>query len=237
MRKSLIISDLQVPFEHAKSLEFCLSIKKEFQIPDINKDGSPGIINIGDELDQYFGSQYLKDPSVNMSAIDEINISKKKLRAWYRAFPKMALCTSNHGLRWVKKAVDAEIPSQLLRPYKEIIEAPDGWVWKDEWRFKWKYPFRAIHGMGYSGQNGARNAAIDAGISTVIGHLHAHAGISMVNTYGSDRTIWAMNVGSLIDIEAFCFNYGKYSRNKPNLGCGVVIDDGKTPIFIPLGVL
>lgn len=192
---------------------------------------------VGDELDQYFGSQYLKDPSINFSAAEEIEISKKKLKAWYRAFPKMMLCTSNHGLRWVKKAINAEIPSQLLRPYKEIIEAPYGWGWKDEWRFKCKYPWRSIHGMGYSGQNGARNAAIDAGISTVIGHLHSYAGISMINTYGSNRLIWAMNSGCLIDTESFAFAYSKYSRNKPTLGCGVVIDDGKTPIFIPMGAL
>jgi hypothetical protein len=226
----LIISDLQIPFEHIKALEFCLRTKKEFNISNDN------IVCIGDELDQYFGSPYLKDPSIDFSAVHEINTSKKKLRAWYKAFPKMQLCTSNHGLRWLKKAVDAEIPSQLLRPYKEIIEAPDLWVWKDELRFKCKYPWRAIHGMGYSGANGARNAAIDAGMSTVIGHLHAFAGVQMINTQGGNA-FWAMNSGCLIDNEAFAFSYGRYSRNKPTLGCGVVIDEGKTPIFVPLGSL
>jgi hypothetical protein len=200
----LIISDLQIPFEADKALEFCLSVKKEYNVPSTN------IINVGDELDQYFGSQYGKDPSVNFSAAEEINISKKKLRAWYRAFPKMRLCVSNHGLRWLKKATDAEIPSQLLRPYKEIIEAPDGWTWKDEILIKSKYPWRIIHGMGFSGQQGARNAATDAGMSTVIGHLHSHAGIAFINNQGMNKTLWAMNVGCLIDPESCGLNNRKY---------------------------
>jgi hypothetical protein len=46
-------------------------------------------------------------------------------------------------------------------------------------------------------------------------------------------SIWAANSGCLIDVEAYVFNYGKESRFKPTLGCSVVIDDGRTPIFIP----
>lgn len=143
----------------------------------------------------------------------------------------MKIAVSNHGLRWVKKAVAAEIPSQMIRAYQEIIGAPRGWVWKEEWIIKARKPFRMIHGVGYSGINGARNATIDSGLSTVIGHLHSYGGVWHLNTGG--RRLWAMNTGCLVDEEAYAFEYGKYSRNKATLGIGVVVDGGQTPIFLP----
>jgi hypothetical protein len=121
-----------------------------------------------------------------------------------------------------------------MRTYQEVINAPKGWVWQDEWIIKAKYPFRVVHGMGYSGANGARNAAIDAKMSTAIGHLHSHAGVSYIQTQGHNQTIWGMNTGCLIDPDSFAFHYGKYSRNKPILSLGVVLDDGKNAHVISM---
>lgn len=225
----LLIPDLQIPFEADGSLEFCRKIKKEFDIPDEN------VLNVGDEVDQYFGSLYKKNPNSPISAIGELDLSIKKLREWYKAFPKMKLAISNHGMRWAKRAVEAEIPSQMIRAYQDILDAPKGWAWKQEWIFKTEWPFRMIHGMGYSGQAGARNAAIDSGMSTVMGHLHAHAGISYIKTNDKDSFMWGFNVGCLIDNDSFAFEYNKQDRNKPIRGCGIVVENGKTPVFFPFG--
>ena len=178
----LVISDLQIPFEAEKALEFCIYLKRHYKIPDEN------VLCVGDELDCYHGGRWPKDPNGNYSATGELAASKAKLKEWYRAFPKMKLAVSNHGLRWVRKATAAEIPAEMLRSYRDIIEAPDGWVWKDEWIFKEKHPFRMIHGMGYSGVQSQRNAALDAGISTVHGHL-VHAGVSYVKT--ANQWLWS----------------------------------------------
>lgn len=221
----LVISDLQIPFEAEDALDFCLAVAKDFQIPNEN------ILCVGDEVDQYFGSQFLKDPDQRISPRDELLMTKERLLRWYRVFPQVKLAISNHGLRWAKRAFEAQIPSDLIKPYQDVIKAPKGWQWKGEWLIRAKHPFRMIHGMGYSGMNGHRNAAIDSGISTLIGHLHSHAGVSHVNN--GAKEIWGMNVGCLIDPESFAFAYGKYSRSKPTRGVGVVVDDGKTPIFLP----
>lgn len=221
----LFISDLQIPFEAADALKFCKAVQKEFKIPD------DAIYNVGDEVDQYFGSAYKKDPNGWHTANSELAASREKLTRWYRAFPDMKLAVSNHGLRWAKKAFEAEIPSQMIRPYQEIIHAPQTWVWKSEWVIKTKYPIKMIHGMGYSGQTAHRNAAMDHGMNVVIGHLHSNAGIAIINTHG--QRIWGMNVGCLIDEESYAFAYNKYQRQKPILGVGVVVDGGLTPIFIP----
>lgn len=218
----LIISDLQIPFEAKGALAFCRAVQKEYKIPPEN------IYCVGDEVDHYFGSQYCKDPDSNLSAALEIEVTKDKLRAWYKAFPRVKVCVSNHGLRWAKKAFDAEIPAIMLKNYQDVIEAPPGWQWKYEWIVNAKHPFRVIHGLGYSGQTGHRNAAADSAMSTAIGHLHSFASSAV-----QGMQVWGMNTGCLIDLDSFAFHYGKTMRNKPTLGLGVVVDNGKRPIFIP----
>lgn len=221
----LVISDLQIPFEAPKALDFVESVRREFRIPKSN------ILCVGDEVDHYFGSQYQKYVDGSYTAGQEIEISKEKLKAWYAAFPQMRLANSNHGQRWAKRAVEAEIPAQMLRAYQEVLAAPSGWRWADSWRIDDKHPFKMIHGMGYGGMYAFRHAPMDQGISTVFGHLHANAGISHIVT--ASQRIWGLNVGCLIDVNAYAFHYGKDNRFKPWLGVGVVIDDGRTPILIP----
>lgn len=223
----LVISDLQIPFQAAKALSFVKSVAKEFNIDKQN------ILCVGDEVDSYFGSMYAKSPNISYSASQEIKDTKDEIRRWADAFPIMRLCTSNHGQRWVKKLEACEIPSQLIRPYREIIGAPRTWQYRDEWVIRTKHPFRMIHGCGYGGANGAKNAVIDSKISTVIGHLHSHAGISYVHTMGSNGTLWGFNTGCLVSVDSFAFNYGLFNRHKPILGIGVILDDGLRPVFIP----
>lgn len=221
-----IISDIHIPFEHQGALDFCIRVKKEFKIPDEN------VLFTGDEVDNYYGSLYDKDPEATHTANQEIEDAKKTLRQWYKAFPIARLATSNHGLRWYKKFFKSQIPSQLLRDYAEIIHAPSTWKWADKWKINTKHPFTLSHGSGYSGKDGARNCAINNGSSVVIGHLHSHAGVSHIKTSGLD--MWAMNVGCLIDVESFAFQYSKEDKFKATLGIGVVLDSGKRPLWIPL---
>lgn len=222
----LFISDLQVPFEAPQALKFCKMVQRHFRVAPQN------VYCVGDELDQYHGSTHPKDPDAKLTPGEELRQSRETLKAWYKAFPDMKLATSNHGIRWLRKAAGAEIPSELLRAYREVIEAPKSWVWKDRWTIATRSPIRMIHGLGYSGMNGHRTAALDAGMSTVIGHLHSHAGIAYINTDGG-RSIWGANAGCLIDPEAFAFQYGKWNRWKPWLGCLVVVDSGRMPILVP----
>lgn len=218
-------ADLQIPFEAQHALPFFKAVVKEFKVPPEN------IYCVGDETDHYFGSAYQKDPNGWYTANSELAATRDKLRQWYKAFPLMKLAISNHGLRWAKKAFEAEIPSQMIKPYQELIEAPVGWVWKEEWLIKSKHPMRMIHGMGYSGAQAAVNAAIDSGQSCVIGHVHSHAGVTIIRRPG--LSCWAMNTGCLIDDTQYAFTYNKYHRHRPCLGVGVVIDDGLTPIWVP----
>lgn len=227
-RPVLVIGDLQICYEHPKALQFCKYVKKYYKIPDSN------ILNVGDEVDILHGGAWDKDPNTIESPVSELEISKERIRQWGDAFPEMKLCISNHGLRWIRKATQAQIPAQVLRDYTEIYNMPKGWQWREEWVFnQFKHPFRMIHGMGYSGKDGHRNAVIDSGMSTVLGHLHAHAGISHIKMMGS-KQLWGMNVGCLIDENAIAFMYGKYNRQKPCIGLGLIFNDGTTPMWLPM---
>lgn len=223
----LIVSDNQEPYGATRAIQFAKHVQNHFNIPDEN------CYHVGDENDCFHGGSYPKGGDYPHTPTGEIKAAIDRQKEWYAAFPFMNLAISNHGLRWLKKASFAEIPSQLLRQYREVFQAPEGWQWKEEWIVNCKQPFRIIHGMGYSGKDGARNAALDAGMSTCIGHLHSHAGIAYMKTQGRQNLIWGMNVGCLIDIEAYVFKYGKYSRAQPCLGLGVVLDSGKLPIWLP----
>lgn len=221
----LVISDLQIPFEASRSLEFSKYCKRHFSVPDEN------VLCVGDEVDQLFGGMYRKDPDGTHTANSEIRESKEKIREWACAFPNMRIANSNHGNRWKRKAFESEIPSTMMRRYQEVLEIPEGWRYADRWTIQTDHPFMMKHGMDLGGKTPYRLAAEMGSISVLFGHLHSSAGIAYVAT--SDKKIWAMNTGCLIDIESYVFAYNRDDRWKPTLGLGVVLNKGRMPIWVP----
>jgi hypothetical protein len=222
----LIIPDLQIPFQHEHSLSFCIHIAKHFGIPLEN------VLNVGDEVDQYYGGLWPKDPNAKHTHTSEIKESREILKQWYEAFPLMRLADSNHGSRWKRKATKADIPSMMMRDYREVLEAPPGWKWEKKLLVKCKHPFMIEHGDRYGGSTPHLLAAMHNGMSTAIGHHHTLAGIEYRETDGFK--IWAMATGSLIDFEQYAFEYAKDGRFKPQIGVGVVLDEGAQAQWIPL---
>jgi hypothetical protein len=214
----LVIPDLQCPFEHKDALRFLKAVSKKYKTQQV--------VCIGDEADFHAISDYDHDPD-GMSAGDELKKALKHLGQFYKAFPKVRVCTSNHTARPFRKAFRFGLPSAFLRSYSEFLQAPKGWVWSESFVID---GVRFEHGEGYSGQQGALKAAQANGKSTVIGHIHAHAGIQYSAT--PEQLYFGMNVGCLINRHAYAFAYGKYSVSKPILGCGVLIDG--VPHFVPM---
>jgi len=221
----LIISDLQIPFEAHHALDFCKYLKKWANVPDEN------ILNVGDEVDNLNGGMYPKDPDGHHTPNSEIKEAKEKIKQWVAAFPYMRIAISNHGLRWIKKSSMAEIPSQMMRAYQDVLQMPDTWQWSDSWLIETKHRFRITHGMSFGGKTPYRQAAEMSAISVAFGHLHSSAGICRVKT--EDKDIWSMNTGCLIDTVSYAFKYNKNDKFKPTLGAGVIVNDGSTPIWVP----
>lgn len=214
----LVISDLQIPYEHPDALEFCASVADLTQ--------PTRVVNIGDEVDQHALSRYDMDPDAH-GAGPELVEAKGVLSDWYRVFPEVSVCMSNHTQRVYKKAFHAGIPEAYLRPVNEWLNAPEGWSWEQNIDID---GVRYEHGDAQGGMYAARNLAIRNRQSTVIGHHHSHGGVFYIAN--DDEMIFGMNSGCLIDQESLAFKYGRLSAFKPTLGCGIVMEG--VPYFVPM---
>ena len=217
-QRILVIPDLQIPFEHPDALAFIKAVRKEIK-PD-------HIVNVGDEVDQMALSRFDPDPAGDGPSV-ELAKSIERLQDWYKAFPEMKVCESNHTARIYKKAFLAGIPEEYLRDTHEWLQSPPGWQWQNVWEID---GVRFEHGDAQGGMYAARNLAIRNRASTVIGHHHSHGAVFYVAN--DHEMIFGMNVGCLIDFDSIAFRYGKQSAFKPTLGCGVVIEG--VPFFIPM---
>lgn len=222
----LIISDLQIPFEHEKAHEFCSYLLKQFRIPIEN------VYCVGDETDQYWGGMWEKDINAHHTALSEITETKERMAPWFETFPILKICESNHGTRWKRKALESQILSIMMRRYEEVLGCPPTWCWAKYWKVPAPHPFMVEHGDDYGGAHPATVAAMHNGMSTVIGHHHSKATIEHIQTNG--QRIWGAVSGSLIDFRAYAFNYARSAKLKPLIGTTVVLEGGKMPIWIPL---
>jgi hypothetical protein len=214
----LAIPDTQFPFHHEDTFRFLAAVKKKFN-PDV-------VVHIGDEVDFHALSNFDHDPD-GYSAGHELTEALKSMKTLYKIFPNVKACTSNHTARPFRKAFKSGIPKAFLRDYHDFLEAPKGWEWADAWEVDGVI---YEHGEGQSGQAGALKAALGNMQSTVIGHLHAFAGIQW--SANPKHLIFGFNVGCLIDRHKYAFAYGKNMKNKPILGCGLIIKG--IPTFIPM---
>jgi predicted phosphodiesterase len=216
-----IIADTHEPFTHPGYRDFC-----EYTF---NKYGVSRIVHIGDEADNYFLSYHEKDPNF-LNYEKETERAMANMREWYKVFPNVDVMVGNHGALPFRKATTIGLPKKWLKTYEEYWESPTGWKWHQDIEID---NVKYTHGLGSSGQTGAIDRAIRSRQSTVIGHIHAFAG---VNYHASNNDlIFGMNVGCGIDAKAYAFEYGKDFNNKPVVGCGIVIN-GEQAIFVPMNL-
>ncbi len=220
MKKTVVLAipDLHCPFEHQDSLEFLKAVKKLYKPTEY--------VCLGDEIDAHSLGDYDHDPD-GLSAGDELKAAIEHLKEFYKVFPEMKVCTSNHTSRPYRRAFKFGIPKALMRSYSEFLQASKGWQWADEWEID-----NVIyeHGEGFTGQQGAIKSALGNMQSTVIGHIHSFAGIQF--SANSKHLIYGFNVGCLIDRHKYAFAYGKKMKTKPILGCGIISNG--VPMFISM---
>jgi len=216
----LIIGDTHLPFEHRKYLEFVVDVKKRYHCSLI--------YHIGDLCDFHAISRHPHNPD-GFSPILELKETNRKLKAWYRAFPKCRVCIGNHDERLEKAAWNFGLSSHYMRSLPEIFEFPKGWEYDID---HWVYGVRIFHGMGYGGKYAHVNAVIENQCSIVIGHLHSNAGTWF--TANERNCNFGLAVGCGIDRSSYAFQYGRDMRRKPILGCGVVLENGKDALFVPM---
>lgn len=215
------ISDLHAPFEHKDALAFFKEVCRHYKADEV--------VCLGDEGDQHSMSpNHTHDPD-GLSPGDEHAEMLDHLRHWYRAFPTVRVCVSNHGARPFRRAFEFGIPRVYLRTYAEFMDAPEGWTWHDTFQIDGVH---YLHGEGYSGPLGALKCAQAHMAPVVIGHLHSFAGV-LFNA-NPKHLFYGLNAGCLIDRHAYSFAYARHSPAKPILGCGVIRDG--IPLFVPMSL-
>ena len=215
-----VFSDPHIPFNHPNYLQFCIDTFKKF--------GVGQVVCCGDLVDHHAISRFQSEPCAK-GAYDELDMSIAEVAKYVKAFPKVRMCKGNHDAIPVRQAATVGIGERYLKSYSELLHLPKTWEIADEFIIN---DVLYKHGINCMGKEGAINSAIQERMSTVIGHSHAFGGCK----YSANKRdiIFGMNVGCGIDIDAYAFAYGKYDKNRPTLGCGIVFDSGNA-IFVPMG--
>ena len=220
-RSVLVVPDLQIPFQHRDALTFLKKVKRTYAINEV--------VCIGDEVDFHALSFYDHDPD-GYSAGHELVKARRDLKPFFREFPKVKCCISNHTSRPFRRAEKFGLPKAFIRGYADFLDAPKGWEWADYYVID---GVRYEHGDALGGGHGktvAGNAPLKNGRSTVFGHFHSFAGISYVAT--PEALMFGFNVGCLINFKAYAFRYAQQHKSRPVLGCGIV--ENGIPTFIPM---
>jgi len=218
MSTVLVIPDTHLPFHHEDALAFLKAVKKKFRPTEV--------VHLGDFEDWHSISMHDHDPD-GLSPGMELKALRQAAEPFYKEFPSVKMCTSNHGSLPLRRAFKFGMPSELIKSYSDILKTPKGWKWSDSWEIDGVI---YEHGESYSGQQAAIKSAQANMQSTVIGHIHAFAGIQY--SANSKHLIFGFNAGCLINRHSYAFAYGKKIKAKPILGCGIVIDG--IPTFIPM---
>lgn len=215
----LVISDLHIPYHHPDAFSFLKAVKKKYK-PD-------RIICIGDEVDNHAMSFHDSDPDLR-SAGDELRESRKLIKELEKIFPKMDLVDSNHGSMFYRKAKAHGIPKCAILPYNDLLGVGNGWKWHNELTIKMSdgKPCYFHHGRGAD----ITKVSMSHGMSAVQGHYHEKYKIEY---WGNTLSLnWGMQVGCLIDDDAYAFAYNNTNLKRPIIGCGIIISG--QPVLLPL---
>lgn len=217
----LVIPDIHAPYQHPDTLNFLRYVKAKF-CPDL-------VVNLGDETDGHAISFHESDPNLD-SAGAELEKAKSFLGKLEQEFPRMLVCQSNHGSLLYRRAKVHGIPAQMIKSYRDVLfpnTGAPGWSWAYAWRIKTKLgPVVFKHQSSSS----VLGDAAHEGANLFVGHQHGLFQIQYAAS--SDRLYWGATCGCLIDKDSLAFAYGKNSKNKPIIGCGIIIKG--VPQLLPM---
>lgn len=216
----LVIPDLHAPYQHPDTLRFLRAVKDQMQ-PDL-------VVSLGDELDYHAMSFHDSDPNLD-SAGAELERGKKFLKKLHAEFPQVLVCHSNHGSMTYRRAKAHGIPVQLVRRYRDIVFPgldASGWSWADSWKVI--TPLGSV--MFKHQSSGILADAVHNGCNLVVGHSHGN--FSVEYCASSAHLYYGCYSGCLVDKDSLAFAYGRLSKNKPIIGCTLILNG--RPTLIPM---
>lgn len=216
-----VFSDIHAPFDHPNFPYFLRDTFKKYGVSEV--------ICLGDIFDSHAISNHPPEPCA-LGAYSETDLAIQHLRVYTEMFPNVKYVKGNHDERIERQAAKVNIGRRYLKDLHEILELPATWECMG-------YEFIRddviySHGINCGGKNGAINKAMADRMSCCIGHSHAFGGVQ-TQANSRDR-IFGMNVGCGVNEDAYAFAYGRNSKYKSTLGCGIVLNKEQA-LFVPMG--
>ena len=210
----LVIGDTHFPFIKEGYLDHCKRIRDKYQCETI--------LFIGDILDSHFSSFHDVDPDGH-SAAEELRLAKIQVAEFYKEFPIAKVCLGNHDIIPNRKAFSAGLSKSWVKPIGEVLDTPN-WEYADEFVIN---DVVYTHGTGRK----ARQRCTQDFTSVVQGHYHIESYIEYYANAG--KLMFAMQLGCGVDRKAYAMAYGRNFK-KPQLNCGVVLENGRYAVIEPM---
>ena len=209
MKHTLYISDVHLPHEHHKALDFCQRIRDRYHCTQI--------IQSGDMFDHQGSSFHTRNPDLP-SAYDEMKSAMRKAKLWHSAFPGMTITRGNHDAIPARQLEDIGLPSVWLTDPNKVYGTPT-WKWCDDLIIpggRHKIWFKHSWAASTVAKGG------DGGYSICGGHVHTKSQI-IWSQYPSHST-FSLVVGCMINPRHRAFNYNKHDARRPILSVATIID-------------
>lgn len=215
----LVVSDIHAPYGHQDTVPFLTALDKKY--------APTRVVLSGDEADKQALKFHTRDPDLP-SCGDELTLAKAKLRPLFDLWPEADIMDSNHGSLAFRQATANGISRKYLRPYGEVLGAPEGWTWHREMLLTLPKGKRIFFHHGLSSD--VARVVERRGYCVVQGHYHNSFEIKYVGN--PDEALWGMTVGCLIDSKSLAFAYNTNNLGRPVLGCGIIIEG--LPKLLPM---
>lgn len=218
--KILCISDMHLPYCHPDTLKFLKALKEKY-IPD-------KVVCLGDEVDYHSLSFHASDPDLD-SAGKELAKALAYIDSIYELFPECDVLESNHGSMAYRKAKFHGMPRHLLKSYKDVLFAPQGWSWHRDLVLTMSNGQKVLFVHGFRKNSLAESQRCK--MNFVQGHHHSQAEIRY--HCGPDyQQQFGMTVGCMIDDISLAFEYNKLYSARPILS-HAIIENG-VPKILPM---
>jgi hypothetical protein len=218
----LHFSCTQAPFHHLDAIPFLRAVKDSY-CPDL-------VVMHGDEADLQFLKKAFMGPE-SPGPLRELEETTAFMAELGAVFPEMLLLSSNHvdgRIRYAK--AQSNIPTIMLRPWRDLIEAPRGWEWRKyvvcrNWWWE--------HGDDVAKGNRGSIVEYTAGkfgrpLSVMKGHVHSEHGDFI-------RPVWVSATQQLRLVFTGCLmgeEHATYTKGVTRNGCVVMLRGA--PLAIPM---
>jgi len=212
----MFLPDLHAPAFDYEAVRWAARLVPKFHI-DV-------VVQLGDIADQRIWSRFPADPDFD-NPTTELEDLMASMSFLHRLFPDMHILAGNHDGRWIKRAMQAGLPAQLVKALHEIFPY-DGWKWHLDNEPLIIDGIAMIHGDEMFGPVGLKASRM--GMPLAAGHSH-QGRLEYIPMFG--RTIWGMECGCLVDEESSAFRYAAKNPRRQWKGVGMSLEG--EPHLIP----